>query len=123
MKATVSVSWLQEKVKANREKHLKTFEKASVAYRKRVIEIMEKNLDEARAGKEPSTFINLLQPMNQTSDYDRILAMLGAMEWAKETRIELSEEDFKQYVLDQWNWKAAFTANSLSYGVSEDEVA
>ena len=120
MKATVDVGWLQTKLKDNRAKHLATFEKALAVYREKVLEQMERNLEEARKGKEPSLFISLARPMNQTADYDRVLSMLEAMLYADENRIELTEEDFSQYVMDQWHWKQQFSVTNAAYGVSEE---
>ena len=115
MKATVNVKWLQEKLKENRATHLATFEKALKVYREKVLEAMEQNLAEARRGKEPTLFISLVRPMNQTSDYDRVLAMLDAMQLADQELIELEENDFSQYVMDEWNWKQQFTVSNAFY--------
>jgi hypothetical protein len=120
MKAIVKLAWLQDLVEANKERHLATFDKAAEAYKTKVIERMEENLRDARRGKWPSTVIALAQPMNQSEDYKRILAMLSAMHAAGEDKIELSEQDFNQYVLDKWSWKGHWSEINTAYGIEEE---
>lgn len=103
---------LLEKLKANRDAHQAIFEKALEGYRKLCIEHLEQMLAEAKAGKVIRRKVELQEPVNQTKDYDRAIAML---EMSQDDIIELSEIDFQQYVLDDWRWKEQFTTTNSRY--------
>ena len=101
---------LLKTLKLNKEKHRAIFEEALDGYQKKAIELLEKNLNIARAGRKFKLYIQLTQPVDQTADYDRVIGML---EMTLEKVIALEEEDYRAYVLDEWHWKNNFlTANS-----------
>ncbi len=54
----------------------------------------------------------LPRPEDHRGDYDRVIDMLKL---AQDESIELDEEQFAMYVRDEWEWKANFTATSMSY--------
>lgn len=103
---------LLEKIKANRATHKDTFEKAMVGYRKRAIEELDRSLTDARAGRRIRAALQLVEPMNQTADYDMIIAML---EMCVDKTVVLATSEFQNYVLDQWHWKAQFTTSNAAY--------
>lgn len=110
----VKKSELLDKLKANRANHSDQFEKAAVGYRKRVIEVLESRLDDARKGKLPVLVFNLPLPVDQTKAYDRAIGML---ELSVDDVIELEEHDYQQYVLDEWTWsQSASTSNAFYIG-------
>ncbi len=74
---------------------------------------MVKNTLSARDGGEIKLGINLTVPVDHTKDYDRVIRML-TMSTADE--ITISESQFTQYVMDEWNWKAAFVGTTAMYG-------
>jgi hypothetical protein len=99
-------------VEKNREQHRDLFEKACVGYRKEVIARLDGMLADAKAGKRIRQTVGLVEPMDQTKDYDRVLAMLRM---STEDVIELSQSEFAQYVMDDWRWKDQFTATNSTY--------
>lgn len=105
---------LYEIMKTNREAHWGVFMKAQEAYKAYLIKELEQRLDEAQKGMKIDHYIRLEAPVNHTEDYDRACAMV---KMSVEDIIELSEQDFAQYVMDQWAWKHAFVENAGSYGV------
>jgi hypothetical protein len=108
----VQKSELLTRLKANRANHSAQFEKASEGYRKKVIDVLENRLADARKGKLPHLIFNMPLPVDQTKAYDRAIGML---ELSVEDIIELEEHDYQQYVLDEWNWSAAAAATNTSY--------
>jgi hypothetical protein len=112
---------LIETLKANREKHRKIFLEAQEGYREQVVAELDKMLDEARSGKKIRRAIHLIEPMDQTKDYDRAIAML---EMSVDATVALEEHDFQSYVLDQWGWKSQFNHSNALYSKSlSDEIA
>lgn len=108
----VTVSALLATVKENREKHRTIFLEAQTGYREAVIKELDSMLADARNGKRIRRSVTLVEPMDQTNDYDRVIRMLD-MTCDKE--ILLEESDFRAYVLDEWNWKVRFNASNVGY--------
>lgn len=54
----------------------------------------------------------VVAPINQKKSYDMILRKL---ELDTRETIELDDEEFKQYVLDEWDWTNQFVAASMMY--------
>jgi len=101
---------LLNKVKENREQHRNLFLKAQEGYRALVIKELDAMLAEARDGKPIRRAIMLPEPVDHTKDYDRVVAML---EMSVDAIIELSSQEFEEYVLDNWNWsQLAMLTNS-----------
>lgn len=120
VKRSELLSALQE----NREKHRTIFLEAQVGYREQAIKELDAMLAEAKAGKRIRRSVMLTEPQDQTADYDRAIRM---MEMSQDELIELSETDFAQYVLDDWQWKRQFLHSNRAYsatatGLLEDEA-
>lgn len=111
----VSKSMLLETLKRNRAEHRKIFLEALDGYRKEAIKQLEAQLERAKSGKKFSVYISLTQPQDQTKDYDRAIGML---ELSLDTEISLPETDYRNYVLDEWNWKAQFLSSNVAYSAT-----
>ncbi len=108
----VMKSELLAKIGANREQHRNEFEKALAGYRERCIEELEARLVDLRAGRRFDVAIRLPVPEDHTDDYNRVITML---EMSVDDEIEIYEQEFSQYVMDQWSWKGAFTTTNATY--------
>jgi hypothetical protein len=100
------------KVKANRASHRNEFLEAQEGYRKKAIEILDQRLADARAGKELNMLIQLPAPQDHTKDYDRVIMML---EMTTDEVLEIDQNEFAQYVLDDWSWKQQFMLTNSMY--------
>ncbi len=107
-----SVKKLTELIKKNRGDHRKLFEQAQQGYRKALIRELDLMLKEARERKRYRRAVELVEPMDMTREYDQILAML---ELTTDADIELSQDEFARYVLDDWDWKERVTMTNRSY--------
>ena len=103
---------LLEILKENLSRHKKIFLDAMKGYRKKVIELLDAHIAEAKGGGKIFTTIHLREPVDQTEDYERVIGML---EMAEETLIELSEGDYARYVLDTWDWSGNFYTTNSAY--------
>lgn len=108
----VKKSELLKKLKHNRSEHREIFEEASEAFRKEVIKVLDKRLADARAGKRIKLRIDLIQPMDQTEEYDQAIAMC---EMSVDDEITLSHDNFRNYVLDKWHWREQFITSNERY--------
>lgn len=112
-KVTVNKNTLVAVLTENRAEHEGKFLEAQQVYKRRVIEELEKSLERARQGVKVSHyFISLPIPENHLDDYDTVLQML-AME--VDDVVEITQQEFKCFVQNQWGWVQSFAANSLSY--------
>jgi len=103
---------LLTKVKENRANHRAIFEEALDGYRGQAIAELEAMLAEAKKGKRIRRAVSLIEPVDQTKEYDRIVKIL---EMSAEDVVELTEEDFAQYVMDDWRWKGQFSQSTMNY--------
>ncbi|SRR6266581_835277 len=112
MTVTVHKIELLDKMRDNRDTHRAKFLEAQSKYRERVIEELDKRLAEARNGGRINLGFALPEPVDYTDDYDQAIEMFT---WHEGDSVVLDQEQFKQYVLDQWGWGRLFAANTLSY--------
>jgi hypothetical protein len=99
-------------VTTNRDNHREVFEQALAGYHSRLSRELERRLHDLRKGRRIEQYIGLPEPEDHTDDYDRVLRMA---EMSVSDTLELSEDEFGQYVMDQWRWKQAFTDSTSLY--------
>lgn len=119
-RVTVNKVEFIERVRANRDRHRHVFEKALAGYRARLVAELERRIEDLRKARRVEQYIGLPEPEDHTADYDRILAMA---EMSVHDTLELSEDEFAQYVMDQWRWKQDFTDTATRYLRAERPVA
>jgi hypothetical protein len=109
---TVNKSELREKLVKNREQHREIFEEALAGFQREAIRLLEEQLERARHGVKRTISVRLLCPEDHTADYDRVLAMLD-MEVGDE--VVLTEQEFAQFVQDDWSWQHEWLASSARF--------
>ncbi len=108
----VEVKGLVKIVKENRSGHQALFERAQIVYRGRMIEELDSMLSDAKKGLGIRRHISMPEPESHVLDYDRVLRML---ELSIDDEIELDEQDFDRYVMDNWEWNRAFQTSTVAY--------
>lgn len=103
---------LLDALRKNAVKHTADYTEALQGYRESVVEQLERALNNARSGSEYKTGFDLPEPQDHSSQYNRIIRML---EMAVADEIKITEHEFSQYVLDEWNWKGHFVATASNY--------
>lgn len=99
-------------LKANRDAHRKIFLEAQEGYRKLAIKELEASIHAAKTGKRIQRSLTLIEPIDQTKEYERAIRML---EMSVDQTVQLSESDFQCYVMDEWRWKGQFEASNIGY--------
>lgn len=99
-------------LQVNRATHRQMFEEALAGYKKRAVELLEEHIERIKAGKVERVYVALPEPADHTDDYDRALANL---EWTIFDTVELSAQEFDQYVRDNWRWKQEFLTTNATY--------
>jgi hypothetical protein len=111
-KVKVKKEQLLEKLTVNRESHKANFIKAQKGFRQEVIEQLDKALQDARLGRNINTSFRLPAPKDQTEDYDTAIEMLN---WAVGNEVELTQQEFRQYIFDDWSWSQNWLLSNTSY--------
>jgi hypothetical protein len=99
-------------LRANRSGHRETFLRAQEGFRQRVIEELERTLEDARQGRQVELSFRLPQPEDHTGDYDREIRML---EMHTGSTVDVASHLFDQIVMDRWGWSERFEATSSRY--------
>lgn len=110
----VKRSALLDALRNNRQKHATEAEEAKAGYIVQVEKGLRKALRELKTGKI-TTNLNLHPPVDQTAEYDRAIQM---MEMSVDDNIELTEIEFRQYIQDEWSWRAAASLLNTTYAAA-----
>jgi hypothetical protein len=115
-KVTVKKEELLNAIRKNRETHRESFLKAQKGYRETVIKALDQTLAEAREGQRfvLERITALVMPQEHTTDYDRVIKML---EMCVADEVTVTEQQFSQYVLDDWGWKKQFITTNARYSL------
>ena len=107
-------------VRENRDKHKKEFAQTYLDYRVVLLHTLEEMLTGAKEDDQFHPEFQLRQPENYLESYNCAIRMLEL-----ETRdiVELTEYEFQNLVLDNWEWKHRFSATSLGYSSSSASIA
>jgi hypothetical protein len=101
-------------LKKNREQHQKDYDEAMTGYRDAMTEELKERLAIAEKREDVHHLIDLDVPENHTKDYDRLIGML---EMSVDDAVLLTQQEYCQYVMDDWAWKERFTNASQAYAV------
>jgi len=113
---------LLEKVKANRQQHIREYRDACEGYKTQAIaridEIaadLREKITNLKAGKMidlVAVRFGLDAPRSFEKSYDQAIAML---EMSVDDEITLTDHEFAQYVLDDWEWQETFKTQTANY--------
>lgn len=96
----------------NRAQHRDQFEKAFRGYRDECIRVLTENLEALKTGRRIQVRVYDVMPADQTKDYDTALNMLSM---SVDDVIELTYQEFQQYVEDNWRWREDWTNSNMKY--------
>lgn len=108
----VNKSNLIKQIKDNKANHITEYAKAVVAYRheaKKQLTLLQEKL----ASGELKIELELTKPVNCSENYDSIIDMF---EWEVENEVELTQDEFKEYVQDDTSFaRSAKFANQAYF--------
>lgn len=111
---------LLKSLKKNREAHHGIFLEALEGYRKEAIKVFSENLDKVKNGEPFPHYVNLVQPIDHTADYD---VAIGLLEFGLDNTVDLDEESYRHFVLDDWDWKQQFLSTNSYYSLTAASMA
>ena len=109
---TVNKSELLAALKENRAKHGATYEKAKAGYIRVTMKQIEGYLTRLADGELLERAFIPAPPDDHTADYDVAIDM---MVWNTDDKIELDQQQFRQYVKDDWGWKDSWMVSNTQY--------
>jgi len=112
IKTEVKVDWLLEKIKANRDRHVKGYEEARVGYIEKAQEKLAARMEQLKNGKLVGLSFDLSVPRPHTTEYDTVIGMLKDTE-AK--TVVLSAAEYRMLVEDEWDWMRNFLVENAVY--------
>lgn len=102
-------------VEENLTNHRQKFEEAMKGYKTKAIHLLEDHITLIMDNAPEKVVVSLPWPEDHSADYERVIAML---KWSTDTHLELSQQDFATYVLDQWGWQEGFSQTYAMYSSS-----
>lgn len=111
-KVTINQNELLVILRENRDTHKTEYEDAYAGYLETCIEALEKILKEFKNGKCETVEWTEFPPLTQVKDYDRVIRML---ELSVDNEIELTSDEFANFVQDDWYWKENWTLANSNY--------
>lgn len=111
MKTRVKTSEVLEILKRNLAEHKRIVEEATVKYKEHVIKEMEARLKAAQEGKPVAAF-SYNPPTSFATIYRTAIRMF---EMCQDETVVLEADEFRQLVLDEWDWMANFLSSNRAY--------
>jgi len=108
---TVNKQKLMDKIKENKENHIVEYEKAVAAYKKEALKQLEKQINAVNNGSLEAR-LNLITPIDNRTNYDKILDMF---EWEEEELVTLEQSEFNEYVQDETEFARQAKFSNMSY--------
>ena len=108
----VNKAELAKILEGNRAKHKDEYKDAFEGYVKTAIEKLEENLAKFKDGEITKLRWNEQPPTSNVKDYDRVIQML---EMSVDAEIELTSEEFQNFVQDDWHWKESWRLSNSKY--------
>ena len=110
---TVKKADLIARINENKEAHIIAYAKAVEAYKAEALKQLTNLTDEVNNGSLKIK-LSLTTPVDNRNNYDKIIAMF---EWDVLEAVELSQEEFNEYILDETEAaRHAFLSNSMYLG-------
>ncbi len=109
---TINKGELLDILTANRDKHEAEYKDAYEGYLKACLDSLESYLKRFKAGECEKVRWSETPPVDNTKDYNRVIHMLGL---SVDEVIELTHEEFQNYVEDDWHWKESWRLSNSKY--------
>lgn len=99
-------------IKKNLRRHVRIHEKALAKWRELVHKRLLEEIKRGEVGKEYRLDFKLPRPVSYAKNYETIFGML---ELDNTDNIELSEQEYKSYILDEWEFSKGFLYSNSMY--------
>lgn len=115
MKLNVERSALLDTLTTNRGAHRAIFEEAVEGYKAEAVKQLNDYIERIKSGSLKRVYVSLPQPEEHTHDYDRVI---GLILLSTDDQIPLTDQEYENYVLDDWAWKRQFITTNSVYSMT-----
>jgi hypothetical protein len=109
---TIEKSNLLDALRRNYSTHETEWEAAMVGYRKLLLLHLHKLIADVQEGRDIDHHIPMKKPRNHGKEYHCVIKML---EMSIASDITITEIQFRNFVLDEWQWTDEFKMSTQSY--------
>lgn len=106
-------------LRSNLKDHVTEYKEAIKAYRVKCADLLLKEIELVKNGKEFTMSFNVMKPVNYQKDY---LLMIGMLEMDISDTVELDSMEYNRLVNDEWTWRPnfdrAYSSNSYYVGMT-----
>lgn len=102
---------LIEKIKENKENHVKEFAEAKHAYREEALRQLRTQLERVEEGALDAK-LDLVTPIDNSENYDKVIEMF---DWEVEDVVELEQDEFKEYIQDKTDFAVRAKMSNTFY--------
>ena len=106
---------LLQALKKNRETHISEYNEVHDEYQKDTIKALQKVLREAKKAQKNQKIdvqVHTSAPVSQEKDYD---IAIGMLEFSVDETFEINQQEYKQFVLNEWYWSDSFAYSKSMY--------
>lgn len=113
-KVTVDKEELLSTLRSNRDSHIDEYGNSITDWAEAQATILHEALSKFENVFDEMDLLDhnieiLAKPSDYSKQYDLAIEML---EWSIDDTVTLTQEQFQQFVLDEWSWKMGFKANN-----------
>ena len=112
MNITIKKNKLLTVLVKNKEKHVDNFKKAKAAFKDKALSELNGRIGLIESGRSFDMNFSLPVPISYEKDYARAIGML---EFHMGESIELSQELYRKFIDDEWDWSRQFGVSTMSY--------
>ena len=100
LKKDILIDTLEKKL----ELHKKVYTECMIAFKKNYVNALKQMIKDSKKNKF-SQYIEAEKPQNHTEDYENAIKMI---KMSCRNEVELTDTEFKQYILNKWAWMSEF---------------
>lgn len=111
---------LLQTLQENLKTHAAIVQEARDGYIKKAQDALAARLEQLRVGKLVGLSFDLRPPQDYSEVYRNAIAML---EWNQNELIDMQADEFRQLVLDEWDWSDAFLLSNKDYSATASRMS
>ncbi len=117
---TVDRSKLLNALRKNRDNHAGMCAEARAGFAAEAKRVFADRIKAIESGNLTKLSIRLEPPEDHTAEYNTAIQMA---EWSTENTITLTSDEFRNFVMDEWDWLGLWLVQNRNYSASTNEYA
>lgn len=97
-------------LESNRQSHIQEYNEAMDNWYQEYQRLLTEEMGKDKSDSDG--YVQLTKPESHEKDYDRTISMLNH---SIDNEVEISQNEYKMYVLDEWSWMERFKHLNSTY--------